>query len=408
MDSGERGKDQSTGPTARGRGVRGLLAPVAELDRWLHVVLVALVAVSAVRYLMRHDLDGTGTFILVGAVGFVAVYAVRPRVAAVPWVVVVVTLWAALTLLAPSFAWTAVPVAFAVLRVLPFAAAATLVVVMTLIVSAAWLRITDGLDPTVVVGPAGIALVTVIAFRVLEREAATRQELLDDLRAAQSDLAAAQRHSGALAERTRLSREIHDSVGQGLSSINLLLNAAEQDWTNRPETARAHVRTASATARDSLDEVRRVVRDLAPAGLEEESEQALPLALRRAVAQAAHDVVHEVRVHGDPVPVPAACASAIVRSVRGALANVVEHSCATRVVVSLTYNADEVLLDVRDNGRGFDPDHVRTEGDRGTGLNGIRDRASGLGGRASVESAPGEGTTVSVALPLTPPRGGAA
>lgn len=399
---GERGRS----PTAP--GVRGVLAPVAELDRWLHIVLVALVAVSAVRYVMRHELDATGVFVLVGAVGFLIVYAVRPRVPAVPWVVVVVALWAALTLLAPSFAWTAVPVAFAVLRVIPFAYAAVLVVVMTVVASGAWLRITESLDPTLVVGPAGIALVTVIAFRALEREAATRQELLDDLTATQADLAVAQRHSGALAERTRLSREIHDSVGQGLSSINLLLNAAEQDWTHRPEAARHHVRTAAATARDGLDEVRRVVRDLAPAGLEEASAQALPVAVRRAVAQAVHDVVGEVRVHGDPVPVPPACASAIVRSVRGALANVVEHSSATRVVVSLTYNTDEILLDVRDNGHGFDPDHVRTGGDRGTGLNGIRDRACGLGGRASVESAPGEGTTVSVALPLTSTPGGQA
>lgn len=385
-----------------------MLAPVAELDRWLHIVLVALVVVSAIRYVMRHEFDATGIFILVGAVGFVAVYAARPRLPAVPWVVVVVALWAALTLLAPSFAWTAVPVAFAVLRVIPFAYAAVTVVVMTGVVSAAWLRITDGLDPTVIVGPAGIALVTVIAFRALEREAATRQELLDDLTATQADLAVAQRHSGALAERTRLSREIHDSVGQGLSSINLLLNAAEQDWMPRPEAARDHVRTAAATARDGLDEVRRVVRDLAPAGLEEASAQALPDAVRRAVAQAAHDVAGEVRVHGDPVAVPPASASAIVRSVRGAVANVVEHASATRVVVSLTYNADEVLLDVRDNGRGFELDDVRTEGDRGRGLAGIRDRAVGLGGRASIESTPGEGTTVSVALPLGPAAEGQA
>ncbi|MFC7490523.1 MULTISPECIES: sensor histidine kinase [unclassified Knoellia] len=392
--------DGSSEASPAGRGVRGVLAPVAELDRWLHVVLVALVVVSAVRYVMRHQLDATGIFILVGAVGFVAMYAARPRLPAVPWVVVVVTLWAALTLVAPSFAWTAVPVAFAVLRVIPFAYAAVLVVVMTLVVSGAWLRITDGLDPTLVAGPAGIALVTVIAFRALEREAASRQELLDDLTAAQADLAVAQRHSGALAERTRLSREIHDSVGQGLSSINLLLNAAEQDWAQRPDSARAHVRTAAVTARDGLDEVRRVVRDLAPAGLEESSAQALPVAVRRAVAQAAHDLTSEVRVHGDPVPVPPAVASAVVRSVRGALANVVEHSAATRVVVSLTYNADEVLLDVRDDGVGFEPDHVQTGGERGRGLTGIRDRAAGLGGSASVESAPGEGTTVSLALPL--------
>jgi signal transduction histidine kinase len=74
----------------------------------------------------------------------------------------------------------------------------------------------------------------------------------------------------------------------------------------------------------------------------------------------------------------------------------------------LTYHPDEVLLDVRDDGCGFDPGfetgaapgHARRSGDRGRGLSGIRHRAEGLGGTATVESAPGEGTTVSVAIPL--------
>lgn len=386
-------------------GVRGVLAPVRQLDRWLHVVLVALVVVCAIRYVTRHGLDASGVFVLIGAVALIAAYASGPLVRErswwpTAWVLVVVALWVALTLVAPSFAWTAVPVAFAALRVLPFRYAAGLVVVMTAVVSVAWSRITDGFDPTVVVGPVGIALVTVIAFRTLERESAARQLLLDDLTAAQADLAVAQRRSGALSERTRLSRDIHDSVGQGLSSINLLLQAAEQDWTRRPEAAREHVRTAAATARDGLDEVRRVVRDLAPADVEEASAEALPTAVRRVVEQGAHGVGADVRVHGAPVPVRSEVASAIVRTAQGALANVVEHASATRVVVSLTYNADEVLLDVRDDGRGFDPGHARRRGDRGTGLSGIRQRVEGLGGRAVVESSPGDGTTLSVAIPL--------
>lgn len=394
-------------------GVRGILAPVAALDRWLHVVLVALAVVSAVRYVTRHPLDATGVFILAGAAAFVGAYAARPLLRDRPgglvgWVLSVVALWVALTLIAPSFAWTAVPVAFAVLRVLPFRYAAGLVVIMTIVVCVAWLRITDGFDPTVVVGPVGIALVTVIAFRTLEREAATRQRLLDELTEAQADLAVAQRQAGALAERTRLSRDIHDSVGQGLSSINLLLQAAEQNWETRPETARSHVRTAAATAREGLDEVRRVVRDLAPADVRDGSPDALALALRRAVEQAAHGVRAEVRVqvrvqvrvHGEPVPVPAAVASAILRTARGAMANVVEHSRATRAVVSLTYQTDELLLDVRDDGRGFEPDHAPAARGRGTGLSGIRHRAEGLGGHATVESAPDEGTTVSISIPL--------
>ena len=390
----------------------GILAPVARLDRWLDGVLLVLLVTCAVRYLLRHDLDVSALLVLGGAVVLGGAYSTRRLVAAratwpTVWGAVVVVLWVALTLAAPSFAWTAVPVAFAVLQVLPFPYAVTVVVVMTAVVSVAWSRITDDLDPTIFVGPVGIALVTVLSYRTLEREARTRQTLLDELTEAQADLAAAQRRSGALAERTRLSREIHDSVGQGLSSITLLLGAAEQDWDRRPAAAREHVAAAGVAAREGLDEVRRVVRDLAPADLEADSSgDALPTSLRRVAAAGAHGLDVEVRVHGEPVGVPAAVAGALVRSTRGALANVVEHSGATRVDDTLPYHPDEVLLDVRDDGRGFDPARLVARGDRGRGLDGIRQRAHELGGSADVESAPGEGTTVSVRFPLESERAG--
>jgi signal transduction histidine kinase len=388
-------------------GEHGILAPVGRLDRWLHIVLVALIVTCAVRYVTRHEVDSAGVFILAGAAGLVAVYAARPLLRGrswwpTVWVATVTALWVALTLIAPSFAWTAVPLAFAALQVLPFRYAVVVVVAMTVVVSVAWSRLTDGFDPTVVVGPVGIALVTVTAYRALQRESESRQRLLDDLVTAQSDLTLAQRRSGALAERTRLSREIHDSVGQGLSSINLLLTAAEQDWDRRPEVARDHVRTAAATARDSLDEVRRVVRDLAPSELAgDESAEALPAALRRVVERTGRVIDAQLRVHGEPVAIPDHVAGALVRTARGALANVVEHSGARRTVVTLTYHPDEVLLDVRDDGRGFAPGRTRSASTRGHGLSCIRQRAEGLGGRAVVESAPGDGTTVSVAFPLS-------
>jgi signal transduction histidine kinase len=311
-----------------------------------------------------------------------------------------VVLWGGLTAVAPSFAWCAVPVAFAVMRVLPFPWAVGTVVLMTVLLTAAWQRITTSFDPVQVAGPIGVGLVTVLAYRALDRESRARQELLDQLVEAQAELAEEQHRTGALAERTRLSREIHDSVGQGLSSINLLLQAAEQAWDAQPATAREHVRTAAATARDGLDEVRRVVRDLAPTDLAATA-AALPDALRIAAAQADPGGLQaEVRVDGTPVVVPAEVAAALVRTARGALANVREHAGAGRVVLTLTYLLDEVALDVRDDGRGFDPTQVRAIGTRGRGLAGIRERAEGLGGTAGIESAPGEGTTVSVRFPL--------
>lgn len=387
-------------------GLRGILAPAARLDVWLQLVLAVMVVTCAVRYVDRHGLDAAGVAILVGAACLVLLYAARPALAGRSWwpsvwVGLIVSVWTALTLAAPSFAWCSVPVAFAVLQVIPFGYATATVVVMTLVVAGGWLRITDSADPTLVVGPVGIALVTVVAYRALQREAEARQALLDELTEAQADLADQQHRTGALAERARLSREIHDSVGQGLSSINLLLQAAEQSLPGDPVRAREHVTTAATTAREGLDEVRRVVRDLAPSELAGEGgTAALADALRRALAVLGPDVDAEVRVHGDPAPVHPEVASALVRTARGALANVREHAGATRVVVTLTYHPDEVMIDVRDDGRGFDPELPVAGGLRGRGLTGIRDRATALDGRADVESAPGEGTTVSVRFPL--------
>lgn len=388
-------------------GMHGILAPAARLDRWLLVVLVVLLAVSAVRYVDRHGLDASGAAVLAGALVLGLAYATRPLLAGRPWwptvwVLGMVLLWGVLTAVAPSFAWCAVPVAFAVLRVLPFGQAVATVVGMTGLLTLAWQRITVGFDPVQVAGPLGVALITVLAYRALDLESDARQALLDQLVDAQDELAGQQRLTGALAERTRLSREIHDSVGQGLSSINLLLQAAEQDWDAHPARARTHVRTAASAARDGLDEVRRVVRDLAPADLaENDSATALPAALRRVAESTPLGLPVEVRVDGNPVALPPAMAAALVRTARGALANVREHAAARRVALTLTYHRDEVVLDVRDDGRGFDPARVGVTGPRGRGLVGIRQRAAALGGRAHVESATGEGTTVSVRFPLT-------
>ncbi len=393
-------------------GVHGILAPAVRLDRWLLLVLVVLLVTCAIRYVDRHGLGATGVAVLAGAAVLGLAYATRDLLGGhswwpTVWVTGMVLVWCALTAAAPSFAWCAVPVAFAVLRVLPFAWAVGTVFAMTVLLTAAWARITDGTDPVQIAGPIGVALITVLAYRALDLESRARQDLLDQLLDAQADLAEEQRRTGALAERTRLSREIHDSVGQGLSSINLLLQAAEHDWDARPAAARDHVHTAAATARDGLDEVRRVVRDLAPADLTADATgSALPAALRRAVDQAAPGLDVEVRVHGTPTAVPAEVGAALVRTARGALANVHEHADAGRVAVTLTYQIDEVVLDVRDDGRGFDPALVRASGARGRGLSGIRDRAASLGGRADIESAPGEGTSVSVRFPLA--AGGAA
>jgi signal transduction histidine kinase len=399
-------------------GVRGILAPV-RFARMLQVVLMALIAVCAVRYVLRHEWDTTAAMILGGA-AILAVIALMqglvPRHGAWPaaWTVVVCVLWVGLTLTAPSFAWCAVPLAFQVLQILPFLPATVMVSAMTGVVIAAELRLTSELDPTVFAGPIGIAVATVVAYRALDREATARQRLVDELTEAQAELAAAEHRAGGLAERARLSREIHDSVGQNLTSITLLLQAAEQEWERRPDAARDQVRMAADSARAGLDEVRRVVRDLAPAELDGTA-ASLAAAVQRAVADAGRgDLAAELRVHGELDRMPLPVASAVIRTVRGALANVVEHSRASRVVVSLTAHPGELRLDIRDDGVGFDARPAarrqaavqRRAHGRGRGLDGIAERIAVVGGHLDIESAPGEGTTISAVFPMAEERTG--
>lgn len=389
--------------TSAYRGVRPLLAGADRLETSLHVAFVALTIASAWRYLDGHGLSDRGPLVLGGALALLAVYAcyrIAPRTV---WCVALVVVWFFLMILAPSFAWCAVPLAFVALRVLSYAAAGVIVAVMVGTVIAAWTRMSERFDPTVVIGPIAVAVLAVIAYRALESHANERQRLLDELHDAQGELAEAQHRAGVVAERARVSREIHDSVAQGLSSINLLLRAADQDWDSRPTAARKHMSQAAITARDGLDEVRRVVRDLAPAVLSGEGN--LVDAVRSATAEATRGRVEaSVRVHGEPSDLPAPIETALLRTVRGALANVVEHADAARVAVSLTYQADSVTLDVRDDGSGFDPTSTRSGPGRGRGLAGIRSRIAELGGDLVIESEPGDGTALAVSVPLTDPK----
>ena len=380
--------------------VRPLLAGADRLEALLHVAFVVLTVTSTWRYLDGHGLSERGPWVLSGAALLVAVYAAYRVLPAAVWCVVLVGIWCVLTVLAPSFAWCAVPLAFVSLRVFSYAVAYAIVAAMVVTVVASWSSMSASIDPTVIAGPIAIAVLAVGAYRALDLQAAERQRLLNELHDAQGELSEAQHQAGAVAERARLSREIHDSVAQGLSSINLLLQAADQSWDSRPGIAREHVAQAAVTARDALDEARRVVRDLAPAELA--GGGSLVDAVRHTTEEATLGRVEaSVRVHGDPAELPGAVATALLRTVRGALANVVEHADAERVAVSLTYQADSVTLDVRDDGHGFDTaDRPPSRDGRGHGLAGIRARAEELGGDLVVESTPGEGTALAVSVPL--------
>ncbi len=94
--------------------------------------------------------------------------------------------------------------------------------------------------------------------------------------------------------------------------------------------------------------------------------------------------------------------SALLRIAQGALANVREHAAATAAILTLTCMDDQIVLDVTDDGRGFDAARAPAAGERGHGLPAIRARLRQMGGTLTIESAPGGGTALSAAIPLEP------
>jgi signal transduction histidine kinase len=365
--------------------------------RWGFLLLLAA---AASRYVVRHDWGAHTGVVLALAVLLLAAYAINELGRAAPGArfAAVLVAFLALVLAAPSFALVSIPLFFVGLRQLPRRAVWPLAGLLTGAVVVAQLRLADRLDPSLVLGPAGVAAITTVVFLELDRQNRARQRALDDLLAARDELDRSQREAGALAERARLSREIHDTLAQGLSSMNLLLQAADQEWDSEPAQARGHVRQAAATARENLAEARRFVRGLASPALDGAS---LTDALARLCAATERDTGIPVRfaVVGPIAPLGVDNEVALLRVAQGALANVRQHAHARRTAVTLTYGDQEVTLDVYDDGTGFDPAAVT-----GYGLTGIRERIAHLGGTVVVESAPGEGTALAVSLPLREAR----
>ncbi|MFC8175637.1 sensor histidine kinase [Streptomyces sp. NPDC057325] len=210
------------------------------------------------------------------------------------------------------------------------------------------------------------------------------------------------REAGVADERRRLAAEIHDTIAQGLTGVVTQLQAASA----APDRDRAevHLRRAADLARHGLGEARRSVRNLSPAALEHD---ALPGALRKTVEEWAERTGVDTRftVTGTEAPLHDEVAATLLRIAQEALSNTARHSGAARAGVTLSYMGDEITLDVRDDGRGFDP-LARPERDGsggGFGLDGMRARAERLTGTVTVETAPGEGTAVSARVPLATP-----
>lgn len=185
--------------------------------------------------------------------------------------------------------------------------------------------------------------------RIIE-QSTERARLIAALAAAQDDLARAERDAGVLAERHRLTAEIHDTLAQGFTSIVMLLHAA--DAAETLDQARPYLGQASRTARENLVEARALIATLPPAALDESS---LPEAVRRLAGRLAEEtgITAECAVTGTVRPLSAATEAVVLRCAQEALANVRKHAVAATVTLDLDYQPGKVLLRVRDDGTGL-------------------------------------------------------
>ncbi|WP_285136151.1 sensor histidine kinase [Microbacterium sp. lyk4-40-TSB-66] len=382
------------------------LAPVfAGLRVGLHVLFAGLLALVVVRVLLTDA--PFGALLLAGLLGVlylsgIALSRTGRSGAGIAWLAALTVVWAALVWLVPEAAYLVFPLFFLYLHLLPGVAGPAAVVAATALTIAAF-AVHGGLTVGGVVGPvvgAGVALLIGLGYAALERRAAEREALVAELIATRDRLAAAEREQGVLAERARLAREIHDTVAQGLSSIQMLLYAAERADATGPGIG--HVRLARRTAADGLAETRRFIRELAPPSLDSGLGAALD---RLAEGWGAREGVAVTVEVAQELSLPMDAQTALLRIAQGALANVAQHARAGHVGIRLDRTDDAVRLEITDDGAGFDP-RVAERAASATdsfGLRAMRERVDQLDGRLDVVSAPGAATTITVTLPAGAP-----
>ncbi|WP_436890922.1 sensor histidine kinase [Nocardiopsis dassonvillei] len=229
--------------------------------------------------------------------------------------------------------------------------------------------------------------------RVVE-ESYERSVLIRQLRESRAEAARLSEETGALAERERLARELHDTLAQGFTSIVALAQAVESELDTDPALARRHLALMRETAAENLAEARAMVAARRPAPLGEDTlEAALERIGRRLGTELGVPV--SVQVQGVPRELPGDLQVCVLRTAQEALANVRKHAGADRVSLILAHTDVGTRLTIADDGRGFDPSAPSA----GNGLPGMRHRARSVGGELDIDSTPEEGTTVRLTLP---------
>ncbi len=261
--------------------------------------------------------------------------------------------------------------------------------------------------PLFVQGGIAIAFSVLLGLWVTQvtEQSEDRAELLARLEEAQADAAASHHAAGVLAERERMSREIHDTLAQGFTSVVMLSQTAAADLRRgRPDDAAAHLALIERTARENLAEARALIAATAPVGLVEST---LTEALERLAVRFGEETGIRVRLVADDEALTGLVREReviLLRAAQEALSNVRRHARATKVdlVLGPAPDGGAVTLEVVDDGRGMAPAVVE-----GFGLRGMRERVTTGGGSLAVTSDIGLGTHVQVTMPVAADDAGA-
>jgi len=209
-------------------------------------------------------------------------------------------------------------------------------------------------------------------------------------------------------ERARLARELHDEIGQTLTAVELSLNRLMKSLPANESAARERLERASALTQQALIDLRRVIAAMRPGVLDE-------LGLLPALNWISDHTLGPLELHvsiesrGLPERLPREIETVLFRIAQEAMSNVARHSQARNLYIRLERINGKVQMMLADDGRGWDQTSppANTERGRRLGLVSMRERASLVGGEVRVESAPGQGTTVWVIVPLTGESDGA-
>jgi signal transduction histidine kinase len=220
-----------------------------------------------------------------------------------------------------------------------------------------------------------------------------RQRLIDELTRSRADLMRVEREAGRLTERQRIARDIHDTLAQHFTSIIMHLSAAKH---SNPGAVQSEVQQAEDAAREGLDEIRRIVWDMQPEQFENASliEAVEELAARWS---AENNIQVKMKVTGNPRSLTSSTETALLRISQEAMQNINKHAQAKNVNITFSFMEDIFVMDIADDGLGFDPSKIKN----GFGMRTMRDRAEELNGTLNIESERGTGTAIAVSIPVS-------